>query len=156
MSNCLTSVSLWLKSNPCQHFPRFSSDFRHLAAFSGFFKIFFFFFWISVKKEKNICEIPTTFGQVSARIATKIGKQCDFSWKFEWWKITNVSFSSMSFSPSFHFRLHIIFVTKNCWIVDVGEVQRNANLIDLVKSFQTSIYLQNFASIQPRTSHLIS
>merc|ERR1712118_100958 len=39
--------------------------------------------------------------------------------------------------------------------VHVGEVQRSANLIDLVKSFQTSIYLQNLASIQPRTSHFV-
>ena len=31
------------------------------------------------------------------------------------------------------------------------EVQKCANLVDLVKSFQKSIYLQNVASIQPRT-----
>merc|ERR1712070_341781 len=37
----------------------------------------------------------------------------------------------------------------------VGEVQRNINLVDLAKSFQTSIYLQKLASIQSRTSHLI-
>merc|ERR1719321_2564301 len=38
---------------------------------------------------------------------------------------------------------------------EVGEVQRNINLVDLAKSFQTSIYLQKSASIQPRTSYLI-
>ena len=32
----------------------------------------------------------------------------------------------------------IIKTTKICWIVGVGEVQRNFNLIDLVKSFPTS------------------
>jgi len=35
------------------------------------------------------------------------------------------------------------FTAKNCWIVQVGEVQRNVthvNLVDLVKSFLTSIY----------------
>ena len=31
-------------------------------------------------------------------------------------------------------------------------MQKHANLVDLVKSFPTSIYLQNLASIQPRTS----
>ena len=30
--------------------------------------------------------------------------------------------------------------------------RRNVNLVDLVKSFPTAIYLQNLASIQPRTS----
>ena len=31
-------------------------------------------------------------------------------------------------------------------------MQKNVNLVDLVKSFPTSIYLQKSASIQPRTS----
>ena len=31
-------------------------------------------------------------------------------------------------------------------------MQKHVNLVDLVKSFLTSIYLQNLASIQPRTS----
>ena len=31
-------------------------------------------------------------------------------------------------------------------------MQKHANLVDLDKSFPTSIYLQNSASIQPRTS----
>ena len=48
---------------------------------------------------------------------------------------------------------------QNCWrkfaeYVEVGEMQRNVNLIDLVKSFPTSISLQKAASIQPRTSPL--
>ena len=58
-----------------------------------------------------------------------------------------------------HFRLLTKFVTNICSIFEVGEMQRtirtHANLIDLVKSFRTSIYLQDLASIQPRTSHLI-
>ena len=32
-------------------------------------------------------------------------------------------------------------------------MQKHANLVDLVKRFPTNIYLQNLASIQPRTSH---
>ena len=31
-------------------------------------------------------------------------------------------------------------------------MQKHINLVDLVKSFPTNIYLQNLASIQPRTS----
>ena len=31
-------------------------------------------------------------------------------------------------------------------------MQKHANLVDLVKSFPTSIYVQNLVSIQPRTS----
>ena len=31
-------------------------------------------------------------------------------------------------------------------------MQKHVNLLDLVKSFPTNIFLQNFASIQPRTS----
>ena len=36
-------------------------------------------------------------------------------------------------------------------IVKFGAVQKRANLVDLAKIFQTSFYLQNLASIQPRT-----
>ena len=35
---------------------------------------------------------------------------------------------------------------------EIGAVQKYANLVDLGESFPTSIYLQNSASIQPRTS----
>ena len=58
------------------------------------------------------------------------------------------------------------FATKICWIVEVEEVarmtlrrsafrglipkvQRNVDPIDLVKSFLTSIWLRNLASLQP-------
>ena len=34
-------------------------------------------------------------------------------------------------------------------------MQKHVNLVDLVNSFPTNIYLQKSASIQPRTSHLI-
>ena len=43
---------------------------------------------------------------------------------------------------------------KICWNIEVWAVQKHANLVDLVKSFPTNIYLQNLASIQPRTSLL--
>jgi len=33
----------------------------------------------------------------------------------------------------------------------IQKVQKRLNLVDLVKSFQTSIYLQTSASIQPKT-----
>ena len=84
---------------------------------------------------EEICEIPIKFDAFSAKIGAKIAK-------FQWFCL-----KFMKMSPK--------FATKICWIVEVGEVQRNINLVDLAKSFQTSIYLQKSASIQPRTSHLI-
>ena len=44
------------------------------------------------------------------------------------------------------------FVTKISWNIEVWAVQKHVNLVDLVKSFPTNIYLQKSASIQPRTS----
>ena len=41
-----------------------------------------------------------------------------------------------------------------CWNIEVWAVQKHVNLVDLVKSFPTNIYLQKSASIQPRTSLL--
>ena len=43
-------------------------------------------------------------------------------------------------------------LTKFCWKIEVWAVQKHVNLVDLVTSIPTSIYLQNLASIQPRTS----
>ena len=40
-------------------------------------------------------------------------------------------------------------------IVEFGAVQKCANLVDLVKSFQTSIYLQTLALIQPSPVNLV-
>ena len=39
-----------------------------------------------------------------------------------------------------------------CWNFEIWAVQKYVHLVDLVKSFPTNIYLQNLASIQPRTS----
>ena len=39
-----------------------------------------------------------------------------------------------------------------CWNFEIWAVQKYVNLVDLVKSFPTSIYLKKSASIQPRTS----
>ena len=38
------------------------------------------------------------------------------------------------------------------WNIEVWAVQKHVNLVDLVKSFPTNIFLQNLASIQKRTS----
>ena len=43
-------------------------------------------------------------------------------------------------------------LTKIFWNIEVWAVQTHVNLVDLVKSFSTNIYLQKLASIQPRTS----
>ena len=40
------------------------------------------------------------------------------------------------------------------WNFEIWAVQKYINLVDLVKSFPTSIYFQKSASIQPRTSRL--
>ena len=42
--------------------------------------------------------------------------------------------------------------TKFSCIFEFGAVQKFVNLVDLVKSFPTTIYLQRFVSIQPRAS----
>ena len=41
-----------------------------------------------------------------------------------------------------------------CQRIEVWAVQKHVNLVDLVKSFPTSIFAQNFASIQQRTSFI--
>ena len=43
-------------------------------------------------------------------------------------------------------------LTSFGWNFEIWAVQKYVNLVDLVKSFPTSIYLQKSASIQPRTS----
>ena len=43
-------------------------------------------------------------------------------------------------------------LTNIFWNIEVWAVQKHVNLVDLVKSFPTNIYLQNLASIQKRTS----
>ena len=42
-------------------------------------------------------------------------------------------------------------IQPNCNNVECGAVHTCVHLVDLVKSFQTNIYLQNLALIQPRT-----
>ena len=48
-----------------------------------------------------------------------------------------------------------IFLTKIFWNIEVRAVQKHVHLVDLDKSFPTSIYLQNMASILPRTRKII-
>ena len=43
-------------------------------------------------------------------------------------------------------------LTTFSWIFECGAVQKFVNLVDFVKSFLTTVYLQKSASIQPRTS----
>ena len=52
-----------------------------------------------------------------------------------------------------NFLLQIV-CRKFAIIFEIGAVQKHVNPVDLVKSFQTNIYLQNLASIQKRTSPL--
>ena len=53
---------------------------------------------------------------------------------------------------SIHFFIREKMLAIVDWNFEVWAVQKYANLVDLVKSFPTSIYLQNLASIQKRTS----
>ena len=53
---------------------------------------------------------------------------------------------------SIHFFIREKMLTIFDWNFEVWAVQKYANLVDRVKSFPTSIYLQKSASIQPRTS----
>ena len=43
-------------------------------------------------------------------------------------------------------------LTNIFWNIEVWAVQKHVNLVDLVKSFPTNIFLQNLASIQKRMS----
>ena len=56
----------------------------------------------------------------------------------------------------FAFRLRpglLLGINGFSWFSDWNpKVQKHVSLVDLVKSFPTIIYLQNLASIQPRTS----
>ena len=61
-------------------------------------------------------------------------------WRETWQKIRNSIFNRE--------KLLAIF----CWNFEIRAVQKHVNLVDLVKSFPTNIYLQKSASIQPRTS----
>ena len=88
-------------------------SFLRLSIFSLFFPTFSW--WSIINEALSWWSVAN---EVSAQIVTKIAK----FWRC-YLKVRETS-------PK--------FVTKICWIVDVGEVQRNANLIDLVKSFQTS------------------
>ena len=80
-----------------------------------------------------IAEIPTNFHQDLSKIYEKNSK------------ITK--FANFKFCRKMRKRLTNFF-----WNIEVSAVQKHVNLVDLVKSFPTNIFLQNLASIQKRTS----
>ena len=87
------------------------------------------FFWFSAFCTVFcvICEIPTKFGWVSAKFATKIVKIWCFVLK--------------------NCEKNAKFVTKICWIFQVGAVQRNANLVELEKCWKMRLLSLLFLSI---------
>ena len=98
-------------------------------------------FWLTCKNRdsrqissfsKKIGEIPTKFHQ---NLASKWQNSIKKCWKLK--------ISLFIFEKS---------LTIFDWNFEVWAVQKYANLVDRVKSFPTSIYLQKSASIQPRTS----
>ena len=98
-------------------------------------------FWLTCKNRdsrqissfsKKIGEIPTKFHQ---NLASKWQNSIKKCWKLK------ISFFIFEKSLTIFY-----------WNFEVWAVQKYANLVDRVKSFPTSIYLQKSASIQPRTS----
>ena len=63
-------------------------------------------------------------------------------------------FSNISEIFGFSFCKILANFQKNMWLDVIGEQCKGVHRVDLGKSFQTHIYLQNLASIQPRTSPL--
>ena len=65
----------------------------------------------------------------------------------------NVRQTFSHFSNEFCQKKYEKSLTKHFWNIEVWAVQSHAtNLVDLVKSFPTNMFLENLASIQKRTS----
>ena len=82
------------------------------------------------------------------RFRENLRKSKQISWKSA--KIT-MKFEKIERFSIFNFE-NAKKLTNICWNIEVWAVQKHVNLVDLVKSFPTSIYLQNLASVQQRTS----
>ena len=78
------------------------------------------------------------FGQIS-KISSKIRR-----------KMQNLTQTTRKIGNSIFIREKMLTIFG--WNVEIWAVQKYVNLVDLVKSFPMSIYLQKSASIQPRTS----
>ena len=64
----------------------------------------------------------------------------------------NAKFDAKNWKNSIHFFIREKMLTIVGWNFEIWAVQKYINLVDLVKSFPTRIYLQKSASIQTRTS----
>ena len=98
-------------------------------------------FWLTCKNRdsRQISSFSRNFGEIPTKIQQNLASKCQNSIK-ECWKM---KISLFIFEKS---------LTIFDWNFEVWAVQKYANLVDRVKSFPTSIYLQKSASIQPRTS----
>ena len=66
--------------------------------------------------------------------------------------VFNISFSTSVLFSKRRISVLYIFIISFSTSVLFSKRRKNVNLVDLAKSFPTSIYLQKSASIQPRTS----
>ena len=98
-------------------------------------------FWLTCKNRdsRQISSFSKKFGEIPTKFHQNLASKWQNSIK-KCWKLKNSFFI-------FEKSLTIFY-----WNFEVWAVQKYANLVDRVKSFPTSIYLQKSASIQPRTS----
>ena len=98
-------------------------------------------FWLTCKNRdsRQISSFSKKFGE----IPTKFHQNLASKWQNSIKKCWKMKISLFIFEKS---------LTIFDWNFEVWAVQKYANLVDRVKSFPTSIYLQKSASIQPRTS----
>ena len=98
-------------------------------------------FWLTCKNRdsRQISSFSKKFGE----IPTKFHQNLASKWQNSIKKCWKLKISFFIFEKS---------LTIFYWNFEVWAVQKYANLVDRVKSFPTSIYLQKSASIQPRTS----
>ena len=64
----------------------------------------------------------------------------------------NAKFDTKNEKPEIQLFIREKMLTIVVWNFEIWAVQKYVNLVDLGESFPTHIYLQNMASIQPRTS----
>ena len=90
-------------------------------------------------KKRHTSLFPGICREIRTKVHQNFGEKCK-KWRGKMNKIGN----------SIFIREKILTIFG--WNFEIWAVQKYVNLVDLVKSFPTSIYLQKSASIQPRTS----
>ena len=115
------------------------SNFHRFRKFRQFSELFRKFDW-NIDKWHHFLEFVAKFGK---KKSTKISEKKRKNRRKKYRKIGKNEFS-------FFIRAKILTIFG--WNFEVWAVQRYVDLVDLVKTFPTNIYLQRSASIQPRMS----